>query len=112
MSCLEIKSQCCANTLSNTRCINSAIPGCDHCQLHHEKAKSLYMKYKGLSDLIDKMVLDKEFDNIQEKIDYIMNCYILLNKTFNARSKHHKYAYVPECIDEGHKFQFTRLKAL
>lgn len=104
-------NQCCA-VMNNTRCINLAVSGSDHCDLHREKAKALYLKYKVLSDQVDKLVIDQKFTNINTKIDYLMECYILLNQTFKARMKHRMFAFVPECYDEGHDHQFIRLNTL
>jgi len=108
MSCGN--NQCCANTPNNKRCTNLAISGSNHCNLHRAKAISLYKDYKKLSDIVDNMKLNKKFDNKQAQIDYLMKYYILLNKTFDARTKHKQYAFVPECSDEGHEYQFVKLQ--
>ena len=107
----ESSDQCCA-ILGTSRCINSAITCSNHCNLHRPKATNLYNKYKALSDCVDKLDIHKAFPDVKEHIDYITQAYILLNKTFNARMKHRKYAFVPECYDSGHDYQFKRLKNL
>lgn len=102
-------NQCSATASNNTRCTNKCISGSSHCELHKPKATSLYIKYKQLSELVDKINLDVQFDDIYDHIDYVMECYILLNKTFNARLKHRKYAIAPELYDDGHDHQFAKL---
>lgn len=102
-------NQCCAN-ITNSRCINLAINGSRHCELHRTKATSLYLKYKNFSNYIDTMNIHKHFDNINKKINHVLNCYIMLNNAFDARLKHRKYAFVPECYDSGHDYQFIKLK--
>ena len=34
----------------------------------------------------------------------------MFNKAYNARMEHRKYAFVPECYDEGHDYQFVFIK--
>lgn len=109
MSC---SNQCCANTLSNSRCTNLTISGSSHCYLHRNKALNLYLKYKKFSDQADQLEIYKKFDNIQDQINYVMDSYILLDKTFNARTKHRMYAFVPECYDDGHDYQLIKLTKL
>lgn len=41
----DIKGQCCAPTANNTRCTNLT-DGADHCDLHREKARKLYLSIK------------------------------------------------------------------
>jgi hypothetical protein len=89
-----------------------AISGSDHCNLHRDKAKTLYLKYKTLSDQVDKLVINRKFKSIQTEVDYLMECYICLNQTFKARMKHRMFAFVPECYDEGHDHQFIKLNTL
>lgn len=109
---LNLRGQCCAYS-GSSRCPNN-VAGCsNHCSFHREKAINLYNKYKILSDQISKIDIHNlgiPFANTQENIDFIMKYYVLLDKTYNARMKHRKYAFVPECYDEGHDFQFSRLQ--
>jgi hypothetical protein len=105
-------NQCCAISNFNRRCVNSVVNGSNHCELHRPKAKELYLAYKKLSDTVDKLDIHKGFEKRTERIKYVMKCYNLLNKTFDARFKHRKYAFVPECYDEGHDYQFIKLKQL
>lgn len=100
----------CKAPLNNTRCTNYAIAGSSHCQLHKSKATSLYIKYKKFSDIVDKIDIHKPFKDVENQISHIVACYVVLNKTHDARVKHRSYALVPECFDSGHDFQFTKLK--
>lgn len=109
MSCEA--NQCCAVSSQNSRCPNSAGEG-KHCDFHRPMAVKLYLKYKKLSDQVDEMNLYKEFDDVEKQITHVRDCYVLLNKTYSARSAHRKYAFVPECYDAGHDHQFTKLKNL
>lgn len=108
----SLDNQCCAYGTNNKRCTNLIGHGTDHCNLHRSKATNLYMKYKKLSDEVDRTNMNKKFDNNKNHIEYLMKYYILLNNTYDARSKHRNYAYVPSCSDEGHNFQFIRLTKL
>jgi len=103
-------NQCCAVSHYNSKCFGTVVPGSDHCEIHRPKAFKLYLAYKRLSDIIDTLDFNKYFNNIMDRIKYVMKCYNLLNKTFDARIKHRKYAYVPECYDIGHDYQFVKLK--
>jgi hypothetical protein len=95
-----------------------ALPGASHCEIHRAKARSLYLKYNDLSDRVDQMDFDdicqkiSSKGSIKDQIKYLMNYYILLDKTYKARMKHRQYAIVPEFYDKGHDFQFTRLNEL
>lgn len=110
MSCAG--NQCCAVVDNNTRCLNKVTNGSTHCETHREKAIKLYLAYKELSNRVDKLDLTKAVGNINERINYLTKCYVLINDTFKARMKHRKYAFVPECYDAGHDHQFTRLQDL
>lgn len=101
-------NQCCAYS-GVGRCINNAEGNSNHCQLHRPKATKLYLTYKNLCEVVKELDLNKGFDTPQARYDYIMNCYCKLNKAYQARHKHRKYAFVPECYDEGHMYQFVKL---
>ncbi len=105
-------NQCCAPNTSNARCTNDVTQGINHCEIHRLTATKLYLRYKKLSDKIDNLNINKMFPKHQDHIDHVMRCYVLLNKTFSARTKHRKYAFVPECYDEGHDYQFIKLREL
>ena len=108
-------NQCCAFSSYKTvssRCVNLVTNGSNHCDIHRPRATKLYLKYKKLSDVVDKLQIDKPFKNIKDRVNHLMRCYVLLNKTYSARSRHRKYAFVPECYDEGHDYQFTKLNNL
>lgn len=108
------RNQCLA-VHNNARCQNVVVPGSSHCELHREKARKLYLKYKNLSDRVDQLSFDDVCDqisrktNIKAKIKHLMDYYILLDNTYNGRMKHRMYAIVPEFYDAGHDYQFTRL---
>jgi len=107
MDCSQ--NQCCAIGLNNARCKNTCIGSSDHCESHRDTAVKLYHNYKKLQDKVDSLDFDKNIKNTKNKIDYVMKCYFLLKRTFLARSKHRQYAYVPECHDDGHDYQFIKL---
>lgn len=104
------QNQCFAPTSFDKRCRNKCVPNSKHCELHNPKSTSLYIKYKKLSDKIKDINLSKEFDDISSNIDYVMDCYNLYNKTYEARLKHRKFAIAPNLYDQGHDFQFIDLK--
>lgn len=112
MTTLEILGDLCCAFNNSTRCQNPAVNCSKHCDIHRPKANILYNKYKKLSDLVDTLDLNKSFDNVDDHIEYINQVYILLNKTYTARSKHRNYAFVPECRDVGHDYQFVKLQKL
>jgi len=103
-------NQCCAVSDHNTRCLNLITYGGNHCELHRPKATSLYLKYKEVARMSELLDINKPIDDIDQRIDHVMKCYSKFNKTFNARLKHRKYAFVPEFYDKGHDYQFARLK--
>lgn len=103
--------RCAARFVNDTQCTNIAIVGVKHCKLHHEKTISLYIKYKNLCNICDKLDIERKFNDTKNQIDHVMKCYILFNKAFNAREKHRKYSFIPEYHDSGHNYQFTKLKA-
>lgn len=101
-------NQCFAPS-NNGRCQNKCITNSRHCELHNTKSTKLYIKYKKLSDQSKNINLNKKFDDITDNINYILNCYNLFNRTFEARLKHRKFAIVPNLYDRGHDFQFIKL---
>ena len=103
-------NQCCAVSEHNARCLNLITYGGSHCELHRPKATSLYLKHKELSRMSDLLDINKPIDDITQRINHVMKCYSTLDKTFNARLKHRKYAFAPEFYDAGHDYQFTLLK--
>ncbi len=102
-------NQCFAPTSYNGRCRNKCIENSNHCELHNPKSRKLYIKYKKLSNQTKDIDLNKKFDDISKNISYIVNCYNLYNKTFEARLKHRKFAIAPNLYDQGHDFQFIDL---
>jgi hypothetical protein len=101
--------QCCALS-NNKRCENYVIEHTNHCQMHYGPSIKLYKKYKKICDVAYKLDLNKKFKTIYENINYLMDCYRWFNLAFNARMEHRKYAFVPECYDDGHDYQFVFIK--
>src|SRR5258706_1716205 len=97
--------QCCA-ALNQSRCTNTVIEGEKHCTLHHHKAMKLYKRYKKLSEAVKLVDINEHLTDLK----FIMRHYKLLNDTYNARMAHRLYAFVPECYDNGHDFQFVKLQ--
>ena len=104
MSCREI--QCCAITSDNKRCTNEVIKDSNHCRVHYDNAIKLYKNYKKICDVAYNFDLNMIICDVKEHINYILKCYVWLNKAFDARMKHRNYAFVPECYDDGHDKQF------
>lgn len=96
----------CAAYLGDNRCCNKIVGDSYHCELHRNKARKLYLKYKKYGDMCDNLDLNMESE------ENIIKCYCLLNKTFKLREKHRKYAFVDELHDDGHNYQFEKLKIL
>jgi hypothetical protein len=101
--------QCCAFN-GNNRCENNTIDHTNHCEIHYISAIKLYKKYKKICEVAYSLDLHKSFTTITENIKYLMDCYKWFNMAFNARMEHRKYAFVPECYDEGHDYQFVFIK--
>jgi hypothetical protein len=101
--------QCRALKLGRTRCENSTIhPGSDHCSLHHEKARKLYVKYKKLCEVAYALKVEDETNitDVNEKIRFLNKCHNLFTQAYHARMEHRKFAFAPEFYDEGHNIQF------
>jgi hypothetical protein len=106
MTSLNCEIQCCAIGYDNKRCGDLISNGSHHCDNHYPKAIKLYKTYKKICDVAYNLDLYKIFENQEEHIMYINECYDWLNKAYHARMAHRVYAFVPECYDEGHDFQF------
>lgn len=104
-------TQCAAVLSNNTRCRNIANNNFRHCDSHRNKATSLYLKYKEICLICDNLNINQHFDNIDDRINHVMKCYLLYNKAHNARAKHRKYAFVSELHDSGHNYQFELLES-
>jgi len=102
-------NQCFAPTSSTGRCRNKCIINSKHCELHNPKATKLYIRYKNLSNQVKNLNINKKFNDIHENIKYVVDCYNLYNKVFEARLKHRKFAIAPNLYDEGHDYQFVSL---
>jgi hypothetical protein len=101
-------NQCFAPT-STGRCRNRCITNSKHCELHNPKATKLYIRYKNLSNQVKNLNINKKFKDVDENIKYVVECYNLYNKTYDARLKHRKFAIAPNLYDEGHDYQFVSL---
>jgi hypothetical protein len=95
-------SQCCAFN-GNKRCENQAEEHNNHCEIHYGPAIKL-------CDVAYNLDLNKFLNSISETIKYLMECYKWLNMAFDARMEHRKIAFVPECYDAGHDYQFVFIK--
>lgn len=103
--------QCSSYLKDISRCPNKTIGDSHHCDIHREKAKKLYLKYKSLSDICEN-IPPIEYDdkiNVDEQISTIMSYYIMYNNSLSAREKHRKYSFVTDLHDEGHNYQFEKL---
>jgi hypothetical protein len=106
---MDHDNQCCAIE-NNIRCVNNVIGHSNHCTDHIGPAKILYKKYKKICDVAYNLDLNKNVSNIEEHVKYIIECYEMFNKAYDARMAHRKYAFVPECYDYGHDYQFIFIK--
>lgn len=102
-------NQCCAFD-GNVRCENMASEHINHCEKHYGPAIKLYKKYKKICEEAYRLDLNKKFKTNVENIKYLLDCYRLFNQAFNARMAHRKIAFVPECYDSGHDYQFIFIK--
>ena len=103
-------NQCCAPTFDNKRCSNTVINSSYHCADHYTYTKKLYIKYKQICEIAYNLNISQKINNIVIKHNHLVNCYVWLDRAYKARMKHRKYAFVPECYDEGHNYQFTLLQ--
>ncbi|ARF12163.1 hypothetical protein Klosneuvirus_3_298 [Klosneuvirus KNV1] len=103
----EENNQCCAVIHGDKRCLNQTINHTNHCSEHLSIANKLYVNYKKICDTAYNLEIDKPISNPNEKFNYLYECYLWFNRAFHARLKHRRYAFVPECYDEGHNKQFT-----
>ena len=94
----------CSSLSGKARCINITTENSLHCELHREKAKKLYLKYKQCQDKCKDLDLSIKIE------EHLLNCYILLNEAYNTRIKHRKYHIVEEIQDKGHNYQFEKLQ--
>ncbi len=102
--------QCCALVDNHKRCPNpTQTPTQQHCKEHLGKAVSMYKHYKSVCDIAYKMDVMKEaqIGDLDEKIKYLNLCYRWYKRAYEARLKHHTYAFTPDCQDAGHNLQFT-----
>lgn len=99
-------NQCCAVIHNNQRCPNMAQIHASHCLEHIQTATKLYGKYKKICDTAYSLDINKQISDMQAKFKHVYDCYIWLNRAFHARLKHRRYAFVPECYDDGHNQQF------
>lgn len=104
--------KCSAYFSDMSRCSNIRIGDSYHCELHRDKAKNLYLKYKSSCTECEKIDTNdyqvKDYD-VNRQISKIMDYYILYNRAFSAREKHRKYYFVSDYHDSGHNYQFTKL---
>lgn len=88
------------------RCENICIGDSDHCIQHKDHSNSLYIKYKDYCEQVECI----DIAILPNNIYILMRNYALLEKAYDARLEHQKYAYVPELVDKGHLYQFHILK--
>lgn len=100
-------NQCCAVIHSNKRCPNQTINHSNHCSEHIQTATKLYVNYKKICDTAYNLEIDKQIPDLHERFKYLYECYNWFNRAFHARLQHRRYAFVPECYDDGHNKQFT-----
>lgn len=103
----EENNQCCAVIHGDKRCSKQTVTHTNHCPEHLPTANKLYTNYKKICDTAYNLEINKPISNLSEKFNYLYDCYLWFNRAFHARLKHRRYAFVPECYDEGHNKQFT-----
>lgn len=109
---MEIQNQCISFGSNGKRCTSLASTGCRFCKDHYDGSIKLYRNYKRICGYALNLKLDRGHDNNQSKIEYLLKCYSWLNRAFDARLKHRRLAIVPDCYDDGHDFQFQKIKEL
>lgn len=92
---------CTAVMPDGTRCNKIVKRGKNHCNIHYDKAQKLRHKYKKVWDIVSAFNLNSSSDT-----NHLMKTYGALNKAYHARLAHRSYAFVPECWDWGHNYQF------
>lgn len=104
--------KCSAYFSDMSQCSNIRIGDSYHCELHRDKAKTLYLKYKVLCSECEEININTyqiKDENVDEQIDEIISYYILYNKAFSTREKHRKYYFISDYHDSGHNYQFIKL---
>lgn len=97
--------KCTAVLKDGTRCDTPVKKGLNHCGIHYEKAKKMRHKYKKIWPLLQNINIDNTSSNTE-----LSKAYSVMNKALELRIKHRKYAFVPECYDEGHNFQLEMVQ--
>jgi hypothetical protein len=98
----DLSDKKCTAVLTNgTRCNRTVTQGTYHCGLHNDKAMKLRAKYKKIWNKIYNVEIENTSD-----ISELMKSHAIMRKAFEARSKHRQYAFVPECHDDAHNYQF------
>lgn len=114
--CLTVTplEKCSSPNEDGLRCNNNTIGSSLHCSQHVEQARKLYLKYKKICSLAEESF--QRIKNISSfdkaYIPLLNNTYQLLIDGYEARRRHQNYAFVPELYDEGHDYQFIKLKEM
>lgn len=103
-------AQCPAPTAEGTRCQLLRLNNSKHCHLHQPEAKRLYMRYHELNNVLER--LDPTVILATEDTATILRLLSLTQKIYSARKQHQQYAFVDECFDIGHQYQYERLTTL
>ena len=105
--------QCCAIAVKGERCVMPSLDNSNHCNIHYSVATSLYAKYKKLENelvKLKKIIKNTTYKSVTEQLKYLIKYYVLLNNVYNARLRHRKYSFSPECYDEGHNYRLHKIK--
>lgn len=102
--------QCSFPLRNNTRCPN-VTPNFDKmlCLVHNKTGYKVYIKYKKLCKIADRLNFDKVYTlpSAKEKINYLMKCYNAYMAAYGGRMEYRDNFVVPECRDYGHDVQFN-----
>jgi hypothetical protein len=102
-----IIKQCCA-PVGDQQCTKQTLNNnCDHCEIHHDEALKLYLKYKEICAVANSKKIYVKIKDRDQHIKHLMHCLRWLENAYDAREEHQLYAYVPEKLDGGHKEQFN-----
>lgn len=104
---MDLEQRCCA-VIPSGRCHSSALGTSKHCQTHNAQAVSLYRKYKKYSKRLD--ALDIEDLLMFGDLRSLLKTYFLLDLVYRLRLEHRLYAFSSDCYDDGHNYQFDKLK--
>ena len=109
--CIDNKKMCCAPVANGERCTKQTVSTkVDHCSEHIEEAVYLYNLYKSICKIANSKNMDLIIKDPTKCLLHLQQCHSALVDSYEARLKHHLFAYVPQCSDKGHMDQLQIIK--